>query len=161
MSQDDGAPSKSSKLPLIIGLALMILGGGGAFYAVSSGLVLAEHEDTHETGVTEVASHEPVDQVAFVPVDPLIVNLASEDQRQRHLRFVAQLEVPSAAEEDVTLLMPRVVDMLNGYLRAVDVSVLEDPSSLLRLRAQMLRRLKIVAGDERVRDILIMEFVVN
>ncbi len=53
------------------------------------------------------------------------------------------------------------MDVLNGYLRAVDVPALEDPSSLIRLRAQMLRRVQIVTGEGRVRDLLIIEFVLN
>jgi flagellar FliL protein len=57
--------------------------------------------------------------------------------------------------------MPRVVDVLNGFLRAVDVTDLEDPAALLRLRAQMLRRVQIVTGEGAVRDLLVMEFVVN
>jgi flagellar FliL protein len=79
----------------------------------------------------------------------------------RHLRFEAQLEVDPARASEVTTLMPRVVDVLNGYLRAVDVSDLEDPASLVRLRAQMLRRVQIVTGEGAVRDLLVMEFVVN
>ncbi len=51
--------------------------------------------------------------------------------------------------------------MLNSYLRAVEVRQLEDPSALLRLRAQMLRRVQIVTGEGRVRDLLISEFVLN
>ncbi len=53
------------------------------------------------------------------------------------------------------------MDILNGYLRAVDVRDLEDPSALIRLRAQMLRRIQIVTGEGRVKDLLIMEFVLN
>ena len=51
--------------------------------------------------------------------------------------------------------------MLNGYLRAVDVEDIEDPSSLVRLRAQMLRRIQIVVGQDAVSDLLIIEFVLN
>ena len=57
--------------------------------------------------------------------------------------------------------MPRVLDVLNSYLRAVEVSDLEDPSALVRLRAQMLRRVQIVTGEGRVRDLLVTEFVLN
>jgi len=32
---------------------------------------------------------------------------------------------------------------------------------LLRLRSQMLRRVQVVTGEGRVRDLLIMEFVLN
>ena len=59
------------------------------------------------------------------------------------------------------MLMPRILDVLNGYLRAVEVSQLDDPTALIRLRAQMLRRVQIVTGEGRVRDLLVTEFVLN
>ena len=49
----------------------------------------------------------------------------------------------------------------NSYLRALELRDLEDPSALTRLRAQMLRRVQVVAGPERVNDLLVMEFVLN
>ena len=57
--------------------------------------------------------------------------------------------------------MPRVLDVLNTYLRAVEVRDLEQPSSAARLRAQMLRRVQVVTGEGRVRDLLVTEFVMN
>ena len=62
---------------------------------------------------------------------------------------------------EVTLLMPRVLDVLNSYLRAVDPASFDDPGAMTRLRAQMLRRIQIVTGEGRVRDLLITEFVLN
>ena len=50
--------------------------------------------------------------------------------------------------------MPRILDVLNSYLRAVELADLEDPSAMVRLRAQMLRRVQIVTGEGRVRDLL-------
>jgi len=46
-------------------------------------------------------------------------------------------------------------------LRAVDVHDLENRNALIRLRSQMLRRIQLVIGQEQVRDLLIMEFVLN
>ena len=57
--------------------------------------------------------------------------------------------------------MPRVLDTLNTYLRAVDVADLENPAALAKLRAQMLRRVQVVTGEGRVRDLLVTEFVLN
>ena len=98
--------------------------------------------------------------IAFVPIDPLVVSLGSEPAG-RYLHFTAQLEVAKAFQPDVTLLLPRVIDVLNSYLRAVEVADLEDPTALVRLRAQMLRRVQMVAGDGRVRDLLVTGFVIN
>ena len=98
--------------------------------------------------------------VAFVAVDPLVVSLGFGAEA-RHLRFRAQLEVPSHHHSEVETLLPRVIDVLNSYLRALEVSDLADASALVRLRAQMLRRIQIVTGAGRVNDLLIMEFVLN
>ena len=83
------------------------------------------------------------------------------DATAKLLRFAGQLEVAPEHATEVAGLMPRVLDVLNTYLRAVDVRDLEEPSSLARLRAQMLRRVQVVTGEGRVRDLLITEFVLN
>ena len=57
--------------------------------------------------------------------------------------------------------MPRVMDVINSYLRVLDRQELTDPRTLARLRAQLLRRIQIVTGDVLVRDLLVTEFVVN
>lgn len=150
-------PAKRSKLPIIIGLVLMLTGGGAAFFAVNKGLILPELHNA-EVPHTDLARDE-LAEIAFVPLDPMVISLAVGDAR--HLRFSAQLEVAKAHFDDVEMLKPRVMDVLNGYLRAVDVVELADPAAMIRLRAQMLRRIQIVTGEGRVRDLLIIEFVLN
>ena len=149
------APKKKSKLPVLIGLLLALILGGGGFYATWSGLVLGE-------SMTKSAKNAPaaLPDIAFVPVDPIVVSLAP-GSKSSHLRFTSQLEVDKPMVAEVTLLLPRIMDVLNSYLRAIDVAQLEDPSALVRIRAHMLRRIQIVAGDGRVRDLLITEFVMN
>jgi len=98
--------------------------------------------------------------VAFVPIDPLVVSLGP-NAINRHLRFRAQLEVVPAHEQDVIHLLPRIVDVLNNYLRALEASDIEQPAALMNLRAQMLRRVQIVVGPGRVNDLLVMEFVLK
>lgn len=153
----EDTPKKASKMPLILGFVLAILGSGGGFYAVQSGLIGGSHEDAYEE-VEPVAEDLPA--LAFVPMETLVINMPDHAQA-KHLLFTAQLEVEPAFSQEVTDLMPRIVDVLNGYLRAVRVEELEDPTALIRLRAQMLRRVQVVVGDGRVNDILIMEFVLN
>ena len=153
----DEAPKKKSKMPLILGLILMLALGGGGFYAVYSGMILSQHD---EESMEEMAHVEALPDIAFVPINPMVVSLGNEPSG-RYLHFTAQLEVTKAYEADMILLLPRVLDVLNGYLRAVEVRELEDPTALVRLRAQMLRRVQMVAGEGRVRDVLVTEFVIN
>ena len=166
----DAAPKKKSKLPLLLGVILMLGLGGGGFFAVYTGMILGpaapEHDGGDGHGDTEAggAEHDgpvtPLPEIAFVPLDPLVINLGPAASN-RHLRFRAQLEVSPQYEGDVASVTPRILDVLNSYLRAVSLDDLEDPTALIRLRAQMLRRVKIVTGEGRVRDLLIMEFVLN
>jgi flagellar FliL protein len=151
-------PKKSSKKPLVFGLLAALIGGGGGFYATYSGMILGD--ESHSVNSTAEAHVSELADVAFVEVSPMVISLRP-GSANRHLSFRAHLEEPSAHQEDVKTLMPRVVDVLNGYLRALETSDLEDPAALMRLRAQMLRRVQIVAGSGRVNDLLITEFVLN
>lgn len=152
----EGAVKKKSKRPLLVGLVLMIAGGGGGYYAASSGLIPGLGEQTHESEAKVGA----LPEIAFVPVDPVIVSLGP-DAGSRHLKFTAQLEVAKPHAGEVAALMPRILDVLNSYLRAVAIADLEDPAAMMRLRAQMLRRVQIVTGEGRVRDLLVTEFILN
>ena len=152
----DAPPKKKSKLPVLIGLVGALLLGGGAFYATFSGLVLGPSGAS--TPPADSAGALP--DITFVPVEPITISLGPQS-RARHLRFASQLEVNTPHASEVRLLLPRISDVLNSYLRAVELVHLEDPSALMRLKAQMLRRVQIVAGQDRVRDLLISEFVLN
>lgn len=149
-------PVKRSKKPVLIGLLLALLLCGGGFYATWSGMILGgsgHAEDKH-------ADPGPMTGIAFVPLQTMVVSLGP-DSTSEYLRFTAQLEVVDTSVADVTLLAPRILDVLNSYLRAIDTDSIEDPQAMARLRAQMLRRIQIVTGDGRVRDLLITEFVLN
>ena len=150
------APKKRSKKPLLIGLVLALVLGGGGFYATFSGMILGGGEDHAE----EEAMPGPLMGVAFVPLETMVISLAP-DSGSEHLRFTAQLEVVDSAAADVTTRTPRILDVINSYLRAIDTASIEDPHAMARLRAQMLRRIQVVTGDGRVRDLLITEFVLN
>jgi len=152
---EDGSPKKS-KSPLMLGLILALAGAGGGFYATWSGMILGSEDKPQPSLKIE----DPFGDIAFVEVEPMVISVDSGSER-RMLRFRAQLEVPKAHEEDVTMLLPRVVDVLNSYLNALEISDLENQSALMRLRAQMLRRVQVVTGRDRVNDFLIMEFVLT
>lgn len=149
-------PKKRSKKPLLIGLVLALLLGGGGFYATFSGLILGAGEEH----ASEEHAPGPLTGIAFVPLETIVVSLGP-DSGSEHLRFTAQLEVVDSAAADVTTLAPRILDVVNSYLRAIDTSAIEDPHAMARLRAQMLRRIQVVTGEGRVRDLLITEFVLN
>ena len=168
-------PAKKGKLGLILGLVGALALGGGGFYAVWSGLfdpmaLIGGGEDGGHggggggghggDGHGSEAAATVLGDVAFVAMEPIMISLAPGSSA-RHLRFSGQLEVAPDHATEVGALMPRVLDVLNTYLRAVEVRDLEDPAALPRLRAQMLRRIQVVLGEGKVRDLLVTEFVLN
>jgi flagellar protein FliL len=150
-------PAKKSRFGLVLGLVLAVAGAGGGFYAVRSGLLFPKAE---KNAVSVGAKAEELADIAYVAMDPILISLG-DGQVARLLKFRAELEVNASYRKEVELIMPRITDVLNGYLRAIPTEELTKPQSLTRLRAQMLRRVQVVTGKERVLDLLIMEFVLN
>ncbi|MBI6628917.1 flagellar basal body-associated FliL family protein [Pontibaca salina] len=146
--------SKNRKRGLALTLLLSAIGAAAGYYGVSSGVI----------PITALSNQRPfaakATDIAFVEIDPIMISF-SGGQSIRQLRFRAQLEVDPAVIRKVQSLLPRVIDVLNGYLRALQLADLTDPLALTRLRGQMLRRVQVVVGRENVRDLLIMEFVLN
>jgi flagellar FliL protein len=174
-------PAKSGKSSMILALILTLVGGGAGFYAMKSGLIPLGHQATdgemnEENPDSQGGMTEPeysgsemmadgdnttmMEDIAFVEIDPITISLMA-GQTATFLRFRAQLEVNSEYEREVSKILPRVTDVLNGYLRALELEDLTGPLALVRLRSQMLRRVQVVTGRGRVRDLLIMEFVLN
>ena len=165
---------KPSRMGLIAGLVLAIAGGAGGFYAMRSGLLTGAaavsdaapgkagpgESAPPEGGGGGIAPERAGELPSYVPLDPIVITLG-RDAAGRQLKFRAELEVDPESAEEVKRMTPRFIDVLNGYLRALEISDLEGAMPLTALRAQMLRRLQVVAGRGRVRDLLIMEFVLN
>jgi flagellar FliL protein len=171
----DGQPKKGGRKGLVIGLVLALLLGGGGFYVVYSGLlspplpekaakaaggekpakaVAAAAPETHAAG--------PAPLAAYLPLEPIVVTLAGgQAGAERRLQVTAQLEVDPGAAEEAERMSPRVADVLNTYLRAVAPSDVEDPAQMLRMRAQMLRRVQVVLGRGVARDLLVTEFILR
>ncbi len=172
---EDGeeAPKKKSK-GLLFGLIGAVLLGGGTFFGVYSGMIplpfggeekAEEHADGDKSVEKEEHAEDGADKpagpaYAFVPMEPLVISLGP-DAKSRHLKVSVTIEVAPGSEEAVTLVTPRINDVLNTFLRAVDEREFEIPRSMLRLRAQMLRRVQLVTPKGSVRDVLIQEFVLN
>ena len=170
---DEEPPKKKSKA-LLFGLIGAVLLGGGAFYGVFSGMIplpfggddkaeavahgrFGDGVQDEDSGGARAAL--PV-AAAFVPLDEIVISLGP-DANSKHLKVSLSIEVEPGSEADVEALSPRIVDVINTFLRAVDERQFEIPRAMLRLRAQMLRRVQLVAPQGAVRDVLIQEFVLN
>lgn len=157
-------PEPPSRKPgLIVALVLALAGAGGGYYAASSGLLPlggASGDGAGTAAPAKTSQNTNSAAVAFVDLPPVLISLDAASG-PRHLRFHAQLEVAPEHVDEVTAKTPRIIDVMNSYLRALSISELQDSLALPRLRSQLLRRLMIVTGDDRARDLLVMEFVLN
>jgi flagellar FliL protein len=150
-----GKGGKGLPLGLIGGAAL----GGTAFALVYLGIVDPERILPGAAG-NGAAGPADLDAIGFIQLDPIVISLP-RGGAVRQLKFLGHLEVVPAHADEVIALMPRIQDALNTYLRAVEIGDLEQPGATIWLRAQMLRRVQVVTGEGRVRDLLISEFVLG
>ncbi|WP_050605123.1 flagellar basal body-associated protein FliL [Ruegeria sp. 6PALISEP08] len=152
---------KKGKKGILIGLILAVSGAAGGYFLTSSGLIPLGGKAAEEAS-QDMEKEKPVKtlaDVAFIDLPPVIVSVNSSNSRR--LKFHAQLEVNAPYMADAERMQPRIMDVLNGYLRAVELQDLEDSLALMRIRGHLLRRIGIVVGEGRVRDVLVMEFVLN
>jgi flagellar FliL protein len=144
---------KGKLLPALLGLVGAITLGAGAFYAAYTGLILPPREKS------QMAEHVAQD-FNFVPIEVITISLPPKSGA-RFLRFSGQIEVAQASHQDMLRMQPRFIDLINIYLHAVDIEDLREPAALIRLRAQVLRRLQMIAGEGHIRDFLITEFILD
>lgn len=153
-----GETKPSSRFGLILAVVLGLLGAGLGFYGVTSGLVpLGSKPAATETETPKAAD---LPDVAFVDVPTLIVTLPPEAENE-HLRFSAKIEVPSQYQSDVEFLMPRIQDLMNGYLRALTAKDIEGPGALFRIRVHLFHRVLMVVGEGRANGVLVTEFILK
>ena len=167
---DGEAPPKRTSRPLLLMLPAVLLLGGGSFYAVYSGLVALPFLDQGGAEEAGEAGSEPslgpggggrgAVESAYVALEPLVIALGPEASA-RHLKLAVEIETSPGERDAVAAVTPRIADVLNTFLRAIDESDIAEPHAMIRLRAQMLRRVRLVAPPGAVRDLLIQEFVLN
>lgn len=154
-------PAKRSKLPLILGLVLFLAAAGGGFYATFSGtlsiasLMGGEKADGEEDIAMAAAS-----RPTFFPLGETIIPLGP-DAEAEFLLMTSEIEIDPKDLEAFEALMPRIQDLFNTYLRAVEARDLEQPNATMRLRDQLLRRLRVIAEPAMPRDLLFTSFILK
>ena len=148
-------PKRSRALPVALVAAVLL--GGGSFAGIYTGLLPMPSALMPGAAPADVPAAQAV---AFVPLDEMVITLGP-DSAARHLKVRLVVEVEPGTEETVGAISPRVMDVMNTFLRAVDEGDFEEPRRMMRLRAQMLRRVRMVAPPGTVRDVLVQEFVLN
>lgn len=148
---------KRSRRALVVGLALALVAGAAGFLVTWSGL---SDRLVQGWGTAGAPAGGPEDAITFVAIDPVDVAFGSRAGNRR-FRFTCALEVREADAARVAQQMPRIRDVLNSYLNAITPEDVEGAAAIARIRAQLLRRIQVVTGADRVRDLLVTEFILT
>jgi flagellar FliL protein len=161
---EDGAAAASGptkkfalKLPplkfLIIGAAALLLLAGavaGAYYFFS-------HKPEAKV---ETPGGKPA---VFVDLPEMIVNLSNPGaDRTQYLKIKVVLELAEPKMiEQITPIMPRVMDAFQTYLRELRPSDLDGSAGLYRLKEELTRRVNVSIAPSRINAVLFKEIVVQ
>ncbi|HWQ86983.1 flagellar basal body-associated FliL family protein [Brevundimonas sp.] len=188
---EEGDAPKKKKLPLlfiVIPAALVVLGGGGgaAFFLMQPKAAAAEDgghgaekkgghakkEDKkgggHGGGADAAADPalgviaEGPDGVTFFTLPDMVVNIQAPDGRPTYLKLKLTLETKDiAVAEQLQAEMPRMQDMFQGFLRELRPEDLAGSAGSFQLRAEILRRVNLIAAPGKVDAVLIEEMLVQ
>lgn len=155
---DAPKPKGKKKLFMIVGgvmALLVVVGGLGA-----AGMLPFLHHAPPPKKKVEVASasHVPM----FVDLPEMVVNLDAGPRREVFAKVQCRVEADSAADGAlVTPAIPRIIDMLQTYLRAMRPEELKSGAGLYRLKEAFLARATIVVPAARLDDILFQELIIQ
>jgi flagellar FliL protein len=149
----DAAPAKRRWRPFvralavafILGAATPILGAWalGALPFLGSGATVASE-----------------DGQAVVPVPEILTNLAP-GSKARLIRTTVALVVPVASEPAVRGELDRIRDSFLEYCRQLGDSELRGSIGIYRMRGDLLRRARALAGEAAVSEVLIQDLVLQ
>lgn len=169
-----GTAKKKKMMMIIIAVAVLLLcgiGGGLYLFVFSGGETQAEdaghgttadagHGDAH--GGESADGHGAAGGVAYFDMPELLVNIQGADGSAAYLKLSISLEVPSEADKaGLEGLQPRITDQLQSYLRELRTDDLKGSAGVMRVKEEMLRRVRVAAAPYKVRDVLLKEMVVQ
>lgn len=146
-----GARSKRKTIILLAALASVVAAGaaGGALFGErilqSASLVGSSTSSAEEENI-------------LIAVPEILTNLSTTGA-SKHIRLNVSLSIPASARQGVEDVMPEITASYVEYLRNVDETELSGSIGIYQLRQALIKRARIVAGANSVRDVLIQELL--
>jgi flagellar FliL protein len=140
------------------GLVLLLALGAGVYFFFFSG-----PDDAHKPKmVGNVVLPLVPPQVVFYDMPDIVVNIQSADATPVYLKVAVALELEAPEEKPgIQVLMPRIVDQFQSYLRELRVDDLHGSAGVLRVKEELLRRINAAAAPYPVHDVLLKEMIVQ
>ena len=178
---EGGEAGGKKKLPLKLILiaaagAFVVLGGGGtaAFLllgskpdAAHSGKHAAKPKKSDKKEASKDDKNAPQikdgpDGVVFFTMPDIVVNMQAADGKPTFLKLKLTFELPDEeTAEHLTPNLPRLQDMFQTFLRELRPEDLNGSQGSYQLRAELLRRVNLVAAPSKVNAVLIEEMLIN
>lgn len=172
----EGGGKKRLILFVVLPLLLVIGGAAGAYF---SGLAdpllamlggeepapveeMAEGAEGGEADMGPGAGGAPVGSAIFYDLPEMLVNLNTAGRKRNFLKMRVSLEL--ANEADITtieMVLPRIVDNFQVYLRELRMEDLQGAAGMYRLREELLNRVNSAVRPARVNDVLFKEMIVQ
>jgi flagellar protein FliL len=150
------------KLIIILVVVLAVLGGGG--FAAWKFFLQPKPNDEAANATGENASTQAQeDQTGgqLVTLDSFVVNL-SDPMGRRYLKTTLDVEVANAAAAaELTAAMPRVKDTLLLLLSSKSFEDISSMDKKIELKNDIVSRLNLIVGKNKVRNVYFTEFVVQ
>lgn len=153
---DEPAGGGKKKMILIFVALLLVIGAAGAGFMFFNPFAKQDAAEDAD------GAPPPPKAAVFLDLPDLLVNLNSANRRTNFLKISISLEVESAADvQKLQVLMPRIVDSFQVYLRELRLEDLRGSAGMYRLREDLLRRINEAARPVKVNDVLFKELLVQ
>jgi len=155
-----GKGKKKIMLFAMIGVAVLVLAGGG-FFAYTKFLAPKPAIEGKESLAEEEKKKKPEAETAILELEPFVVNL-SDPKGKRYLKVKISLEVESAEKaEKAKKSIPKMRDMVIMMLTSLTFEEVMTPEGKIRVRDELLERFNLVMRPDRIQNIYFTEFVIQ
>ena len=154
--------SKKKKIIAAAGAVLLLGGGAGAFLMSGGSDEGGDHGETASKGhgSSSKGGHGEEGGAGLVEVNPLMVNLRTNDGQARFLKLRILL-APGTPEDAATIEanLPMIIDRYQPFLRELRPEDLAGSAAVYRLKEELLLRAADTVGDGVVSEVLIQDLV--
>jgi len=150
------APLAKPKLPLklmaIIAAGVVLVAGLG----VGAYLMIGNVRQSQAAPV-------PIKPAVFIDLPEVLVNLSNTgSDRTQYLKVKIVLELSDQLlAQQITPVMPRVMDTFQTYLRELRPTDLDGSAGLYRLKEELTRRVNVALAPNKVNAVLFKEIIVQ
>lgn len=166
-AEEEGSGSakrlSGKKLVLFFILPVLVVVGtaAGVYFSGLADPYLSEYLPT-KAGDGKNQPRKILRSAVFFDLPELLVNLNSTGRRTNFLKISISLELENQSDiEQLELLLPRIIDSFQVYLRELRVNDLRGSAGIYRLREDLLRRVSEAVKPVKIHDVLFKEMLVQ